>query len=132
MRGWKVGEEEDYPLKSEVCNTASLEMDKIERNINLHHSELTNFVEGLDDSEKDVLKSLPLIKLNAQKNLYISNNEQEGLTIYKRLEIIFGDTGNVYACIRMSSNYLISSANYYYRQLTGNDLIDVTHLDLIS
>jgi hypothetical protein len=132
MRGWKIDGTDDFPLTSEMCNSASTHADEIQKNIGEHYSKLNELYEGLEESERNVIRDLPLIKINSLKNLYISNNQQEGLTIGERLNIIFNDTDNVYACIRMSSNYLISSANYYTHYLKEEELINLRNLDLIS
>lgn len=132
MRGWKVDDTDDFPLTSEMCNKASEEMDKIEKNINECHQRLTELISEFSEKEKSVINALPLIKINGQRNIYISNNEQEGLTVSDRLKIIFKDTDNIHSCIRMSSNYLISSANYYLKFMVGEELLDIKTLDLIS
>lgn len=58
-------------------------------------------------------------------------SSKDGLTITQRLHIIRRNT-TIEACIRMSSNWLAASANYYWEQVTGKPFCDITRLASIA
>jgi hypothetical protein len=102
MRGWKgVG---PYPTSANplqpqhMMNTARRLKPMIEE---YHKNEAAKMV--LD---------LPLYKFS-HGTWKKSTSQQDGLTIYERL-IIVDKNETVYACMRMSSNWLVSSAHKYF------------------
>jgi len=113
MRGWKVNNNYQLPLNKNICNENSFHTEKIEMNIHDSMTSLFKFIDELEPHIKNVIKELPLIKLNENdKTFYRNTNIDEGLTLIERLNIIVKND-NVYSCIRMSSNY-IASTYYYY------------------
>ena len=80
-----------------------------------------------------IIKSLPLIKLSEKdKSYYRNTNSDEGLTFYDRLMLISTNPDSIYSCLRLSSNYIIATSQYYNALINGKQYIDITKLDFIQ
>jgi hypothetical protein len=132
MRGWDgLG---PYPLTSEQ---ASPDYDDRYLDIRVTESiaKLDQIIENLNEHNLigDAFKCLPLIMYNQRsERLLPSTDEEEGLTIYERINIVKGgDSGSIQSCIRISSNRFAATA-YYYMTLIGMstpfDLSQLSHI----
>lgn len=111
MRGWD-GITEDLPIGLSV-HPPELHSYIEERTTN----EIQKF-EDLTNSETLIgkyIRDLPLLTWDSNQNKFmILKQPEKGLTIYGRINIVkLGDDLNQECCIRLSSNYLASSANMY-------------------
>ena len=137
MRGWKVScDEKTLPLKSERTATPpgreNEVIDLVNHSIHLFResfSELGNDIESL-------IKNLTLVRYQITNNTieFKQSNHKDGLTIWDRIIIVIqgNETNNVAACIRMTSNWLVSSAYYYLSILGIPKTFDISELSLIS
>lgn len=109
MRGWNGNSE--YPIK----NIHEMDEKLIDKRVNesLHNIDL--YVENFPFPCGDILR-LPLVKYQFGK--YIRGDNHNGRTIKDRLDIIRNSQKDVYACIKLSSNWLVSSA-YKYSKILG-------------
>jgi hypothetical protein len=131
MRGWEEGS--DYPLSDHQTTDFAMKYDEIEtRSINMIKS-ILDTINGMSDTTKMIIKSLPLIKLSEKDKTYYRNtNSDEGLTFYDRLMLISTKPDSIYSCLRLSSNYIVSTAQYYNVLLNSKSYIDITKLDFIQ
>lgn len=121
MRGWKG--EGEYPLKTSQANKG--DYDEMCKNVTVHINELENYFDN------EILKSLDLIKYDDVCNSYYKSvNSDEGLSIYDRLQIVKKGS-SVYACVRLTSNHFIASANFYYHMKKGRYIFDISTMDMI-
>ena len=82
---------------------------------------------------KIMVKGLPLIKLSERdKTYYRSSNPDEGLTFYDRLILISSKPDSIYACMRLSSNYLAATAQYYNALINSMNFFDINKLEFIQ
>lgn len=119
MRGWTG--EGPYPLASEDASVPSEEQGNVEVRVIESIHQLEN---QIDIVEEDVdIGDLPLIFYHHRSDqLLPSTEEEEGLTIRERINIVKGgEDGSIQSCIRMSSNRFVASA-YYYMRLLGMNL----------
>jgi hypothetical protein len=143
MRGWKIETEKrkkhDLPIKD--TETMDSQFDELSVNVTDAISRFFSTLESVERNVKTVFNSLPLMMLRksamrADIIFEVNQNTDEGLTMVDRINIVKKAKGdkdeNVYACIRLSSNRLLSSA-YYYRQLLSlsldfdiKDMADIT------
>jgi len=122
MRGWNgIGE---YPITRE--STILTDQLIIDRRVNetLHSIQL--YQENFPECVK-ILK-LPLVKYQDSK--YISSNTENGLTIGDRIEIIKKNE-SIHACIRTSSNWILSSIYKYNKLLLGKNKFDIRKMNFI-
>lgn len=134
IRGWKINDLLDYPLKREDCLSYSQHEKKIEDNVRISIKRVNTYINNIvDNSTKNIIYKLPLMKYNKKENnFFASNNKEEGLTIHERIKIMEAESENVYACLRLSSNHLATSAYYYYYHLTNKKLFDLNKLETIQ
>lgn len=131
MRGWDG--KGPYPLKRESCTNYSERYTEIEIKVIESTKEIIAAINILPDSTKIIIKTLPLIKLNERdKSYYRNTNSDEGLTFYDRLTIILENPSSIYACLRLSSNYLASTAQYYNTIMNNKQFCNITELDYIQ
>lgn len=123
MRGWQ-GPPNEYPItNTEVKNQANVDL-KVS-------SSLTTVFSLIDDCT--IIGQLPL--LHYENGSYItSNSNEKGLTILDRLKIVkHGDqSNNVNSCIRLSSNWLVSSAYFYLSLLSEAPKFNIAELRIIA
>lgn len=131
MRGWGGGDE--YPLTEEKCQNYAERYDEIETVVLEKMRELNESINALTDTTKILVKSLPLIKLSEKdKSYYRSTNYEEGLSFYERLMLISTNSDSIHACLRLSSNYIISSSQYYNALINNRNFIDIKLLEFIQ
>lgn len=131
MRGWDG--ESDYPLSESKCGNYAERYDDIETIVLEKLRDINQSINGLSDTTKIIIKSLPLIKLSEKdKSYYRSTNYDEGLSFYERLMLISTNPDSIYACLRLSSNYLASTAQYYNALINGKNYIDIKNLEFIQ
>lgn len=122
MRGWKVVSESDkYPLSEEQTKLFNSDFQfKIEEKVFESINALKEYLDSdqLNEDEKSILKSLPLMKFSHEgetKIFVLTPDPEDGTSIMHRLEIVLD--GNKYknmkSCIRLSSNILLSSVYFY-------------------
>jgi hypothetical protein len=131
MRGWDG--ESDYPLSEKDCTNYEKRYEEIENRVTERMRELNENINSMSDTTKIIIKSLPLIKLSERdKSFYRSTNYDEGLSFYERLMLISTKPESVYACLRLSSNYLVSTSQYYNVLLNSKNYIDINNLEFIQ
>jgi hypothetical protein len=128
MRGWNGTD--DYPIVTAYV--------PIERNaeIALNVTNAINEYETLTRRLGKIglqINNLPLV-LYKDKEYHVSNSSKEGLTINERIKIVKeGDkTSNTSSCIRLSSNWICSSAHKYLTALNFPSPFDIFYLRHIS
>lgn len=131
MRGWDGNSE--YPLAEQKCRNYAERYDKIERIVLDKVRDINESINSLSDTTKIIIKSLPLIKLSEKdKSYYRSTNYDEGLSFYERLMLISSNPESIYSCLRLSSNYLVSTAQYYNALVNSKNYIDIKDLEFIQ
>jgi len=136
MRGWSG--EGPYPLSSVDTNVDYSEQPNIELRVTQSIQDIDRILEDLNDIDErgnfgDLVKELPLIFYHHRSNeLLPSTSDEEGLTIYQRINIVKGgENGSIQSCIRMSSNRFAASAYYYMRLLSMPlpfNISDMSHI----
>lgn len=123
-RGWTG--KGDYPLND---NYVKLPHEQIETNTS---SEIFKF-ESFSEIIGDLITGLPLVIFKAGEYL-TSNSEDEGLTIGERLTIMKeGDKSDtINSCMRLSSNWLCSSAHKYLSVLGNSEPFNIYTLKHIA
>ena len=131
MRGWDG--KGPYPMKESQCSNFAERYSDIEKSVNSELEKFFGLYNGLSDGTKMLIRTLPLMKLNDKDNsMFRSTNEDEGLTFYHRIQIVQSDPNNLYGCMRLSSNHLAMSAQYYHQLLTGKQYFDPLSIELIT
>ena len=131
MRGWD--KQSDYPLSENDCRDFAIKYDEIENNVGISMKAVLEQINGLSDTTKMIIKSLPLIKLSEKdKNYYRSTNSDEGLTFYERLTLISTNPDSIYSCLRLSSNFIVATSQYYNVLINGKSYIDISKLEFIQ
>lgn len=133
MRSWSG--EGPYPLSSVDTQTERDEQPVIDMRVTASIIQLESTIESLNqlDGLGDLIKELPLIFYHQRSGeLLPSTNEEEGLTIVERINIVKGgEDGSLQSCIRMSSNRFCASA-YFYMNLLRMDapfnISDMAHI----
>jgi hypothetical protein len=123
MRGWK-GVDHPYPIKI----APTLDQNKLDISVCDSIRSYNEKITGINPSPND----LPLFEHDGKK-FNMSTDDFDGITIGDRIKIVLEGnyTKKMSSCIRMSSNWLITST-YFYLSLVGEkpdfdieDLIDV-------
>jgi hypothetical protein len=125
MRGWLDGK--DFPVKiAMVDNQAVVDLNVQEALISF---EINCKKLGTDSY---VIKSFPLMKYN--KGFHFSNNTEDGKTVGERIELVKKgeDTQNMGSCMRLSSNYIVTTAHKMYTTLKLKEPFDIKLLRNIS
>ena len=131
MRGWDGNSE--YPLTEQKCKNYAERYDEIETIVLEKVRDINETINSLSDTTKIIIKSLPLIKLSEKdKSYYRSTNYDEGLSFYERLMLISSNPDSIYSCLRLSSNYLISTAQYYNALVNSRNYINIKELEFIQ
>lgn len=131
MRGWTGNGE--HPLAERRCQDYAERFEQIEDTSTQGLRELIQLINELPDATKIMVKGLPLIKLSERdKTYYRSTNPDEGLTIYDRLVLISTKPDSIYACMRLSSNYLAATAQYYNALINSKNFFDIKDLEFIQ
>lgn len=131
MRGWD--KESSYPLSETDCQDFATRYDEIETRVGESMKQTVDNINSMSDTTKMIIKSLPLIKLSEKdKSYYRNTNSDEGLTFYDRLMLISSKPESIYSCLRLSSNYIVATSQYYNVLINGKTYIDVAKLDFIQ
>jgi len=122
MRGWNG--EKEYPIKQSY----NLDQGIIYRRVSEKLHELSIYSKNFQDMV-GLFYKLPLVKY--RDGNYLPSNQESGLTIKDRLDIIQHQPDNVNSCIRLSSNYILATI-YLNSQLLsiaiGFDIKDVRYI----
>ena len=123
MRGWSG--EGPYPLLATDTNVEYEEQPNIELRVTQSIQDIDNMLDELNNIDNtgnfgDLVKRLPLIFYHYRSGeLLPSTSEEEGITIYQRINIVKGgENGSIQSCIRMSSNRFAASSYYFMRLLS--------------
>lgn len=117
MRGWD--NQNIYP----ITESFELDLDKIERRVNESLDSIRLYSENFPQCAQ--ITKLRLVKY--QHGSYILSSEDDGFTIQDRINII-KQNNTIYACIRMSSNWILSSVYKYNLALGIPNVFDIKHL----
>ncbi len=134
MRGWSG--EGSYPLSTTDARQPVEEYPNILLRVTNSINELENIINSLNNELNgmgNLIKNLPLIFYNNNSDeLLPSTDQEEGLTIYERINIVKGgESGSIQSCIRMSSNRFAASAYYYMRLISMPLPFDISNLSHI-
>lgn len=114
MRGWSG--QGTYPLRADSTHTAVDEIVLLEKIWNIYQSEHSAL-------------NLPLI---VEPNIMrYSVDPAHGLTVSERLKIVLQNKDG-YACIRLSSNWLATTAWYYLNKFYNEVPFDISELERIQ
>lgn len=131
MRGWNGNDE--YPLTEQQCQNYTERFEQIEDVSTEGLREIIHLINELPDATKIMVKGLPLIKLSERDKMYYrSTNPDEGLTLYDRLVLISTKPDSIYACMRLSSNYLAATAQYYNALINSKNFFNIKELEFIQ
>lgn len=128
MRGWDG--ESEYPV---IDTIVTLERtDEVELNVSTSIIKLKDLLEEVPDLNP-IITSLPLVR-HKGGHYVKSININDGLTIMERINIV--QTGNTSedeaSCIRLSSNWICSSAHMYLVKIGEKEPFDLASLREIS
>lgn len=138
MRGWKVScPDSVLPINSRDTITPTGKQGEIDINTSQALKDLETHLGLMCKSLGNKIKDLPLVyaQQGEGKTEYKqSNSENNGLTIWNRCEIVMrGESrDDQNSCIRLSSNWLVSSAYYYMAAIGMDPPFDITKLSKIS
>jgi hypothetical protein len=118
MRGWN-GDDTNLPL----ANTEVKDQNIVDENVNNSLSLFNNRVSSY-------IKDLPLLIYD--KGYQFSNCKNKGLTIKDRINIVINDKSNVNACIRITSNWFVSTAYYYLSLIGFKPTFDIKDMRIIA
>jgi hypothetical protein len=146
MRGWKVvaasnGDNNAFPLRASETGSTPDQFLDIEMNVTTALNDFDDAVGSIESPNvRRLIRSATLLRATTQigggdKLIFrpVTNLEQ-GFTIEDRISIVREGSGtdNIYSCLRMSSNLLVSSAWYYLLTVVGSDPgFDISDLDEI-
>jgi hypothetical protein len=128
MRGWSGSG--DYPITKAVV-PVHLE-NQVTINVTQAISKYESSIQSLDKIGIQI-NNLPLVKYK-DGQYHVSTSPDDGFTIYNRLQIIKeGDASdNISSCIRLSSNWICSSAHKYITCIGLPSPFDIFHLRHIA
>ena len=118
MRGWKI-HSNNLPISLttyDVIRQIDVELNSTNAIIEFEKS-----LKNLDIKTYEIFKNLPILCIKHIDSSYIfkpSNNIDAGLTILDRINIV-KDGKTEHSCIRLSSNWILSSA-FHYITICGN------------
>lgn len=124
MRGWKVSTEE-YPITSDKTTFSSDLQYLVDINVNKSIQDLEEVL-----SKTELFRRLPLVK-SLRDTFEISTREEQGLTLSDRINIV-KDGESIHACIRTSSNWILSSYYFYSISLKLDPVFEISHLSEIQ
>lgn len=107
---------------------------KTEQSVSNHLIDLNSYMESLPEYTRETFLNLPLVIYYSKTGIFsTSENSFDGFSIGGRLKIIYeGDTTNtISSCLRLSSNWFLSSVYYYqtFMELTPSfDIINLVHI----
>jgi len=130
IRGWKINDMYDYPLKKENCLNYKENERKIINNIRTSIRTINHYTDNIADKNiSKMIKQLPLMKYdNTDKKFY---NMEGGVTIFERMKIINDTDENNYEYLKESSNIFTTSAYYYLNILASKKLFNLDNLEFV-
>lgn len=135
MRGWKVDGNDVPPLRSENTLTSENSFQEVERNYSKQFCKVNIFYSSLIQELTDIIDGVLLVTIkNCDGEMVFTNvnNPEVGKTLMDKL-IIITKNDNDNACIRLSSNYILYTVYYYYKEcFGGEELFDVNEVSQIS
>lgn len=140
MRGWKVSCPENVlPLQSIDTVTPIGKQDEVDSYANFGLVEFKDSLDKLSDNISSQIKRLPLVctqyNIDEKKpDFRQSMSVDDGLTIWDRFLIVReGEKSRkTSACIRMTSNWFVSSAYYYMTAIGMQKNFDICNMSKIS
>ena len=134
MRGWKVGDNKECPLSSEMTQTTRDGFDDIEANYTLQSIENEELYNSFPEEIKDIIDGIALMiktDVDGVTKFVQSSSNEIGRTIMDRLNIIRNNE-NDNSCIRLSSNYLLYSCWYYMKSVFDEEPFNVDQVGYIT
>lgn len=124
MRGWD-GSSSNYPIQSALVSDNLLVDQKSGEMLNI-------YIHDTSKNKKEINK-LPLLNFKNGKYVF-STSINDGYTIGERMNIVVegNNTDNIASCIRMTSNWFVSSSYRYLTLLKEKIPFDITSLSQIS
>lgn len=134
MRGWKVGDNQTIPLDS--LNTLSGEDDffLIEQNYTNQMIAIADVYNEWGEELREIVDQIFLMIQKEQdlEKIYVNSTSSEvGRTLVEKLNII-RDNQNDNACIRLSSNYILYTVWYYFKECFNEENFDINRVSFIS
>lgn len=139
MRGWKVISDK-YPIKEEETKLMNPELQfEIEKQVHSSIQEIQTYIESesLSEEERNVLKTLPLMKFSHEgdtKIFVLTPDPDDGSSMLNRLQIVLDGNKhkNMKSCIRLSSNILLHSIYFYLCSLGLPEPYNIFELEHIT
>jgi hypothetical protein len=137
MRGWKVSSP-DYPLISKDTVTPVGMQHQVDVEVNASLHSFSDCVDKLNVALARRIKNLTLVCIQDSPGKVLefkqSSEPKNGLTIWDRYNIVIKgeESDNMSSCIRLTSNWFVSSAYYYLVALGLERPFDITQLAKIS
>ena len=134
MRGWRVGGNEDAPLDSNQTQTDQGDFSEIEKNCSFQFLAIAEVYNNWSQEIRDLMDRIFLMvqKEKDGQSIYIKSNSQEvGRTLVEKLNIVKEDN-NDNSCIRLSSNYILYTVWFYYKECFGEELFPMAKVSFIS
>jgi hypothetical protein len=139
MRGWKITNGEQFPLRKPETETNRADLvERINQNSMMALLECNIYLESLPEKLQVRLKALPLVRFTLQDGedeFQLSNSPEEGFTIWDRLQIVSMGSykfPSMKSCIRVSSLWLASSAYCYMIVIGLPKPFEIRKLEMIS
>jgi hypothetical protein len=134
MRGWKITGDK-YPLSAQDCMIDVSKIPERDYNITIAYEELEKLTNNEIYSEVNKeISTLPLLQYR-DGHFIPSDIKEHGYTLYERLSIVkAGETtdDNIYACIRLSSNYICASCYRYLKLIKENPKFSIKDMREIT
>jgi hypothetical protein len=139
MRGWKITNGEQFPLRKPETETNRADLvERINQNSMTALFECSMYLESLPEELQKRLKALPLVRFmiqDGEDEFQLSNSVEEGLTVWDRIQIVSMGSykfPSMKSCIRVSSLWLASSAYCYMIVIGLPKPFEIRKLEMIS
>lgn len=134
MRGWKVGNNHNPPIKRDDTGFTEDLQGQVYLNSTNAIAEFEAALLKLPTDVRTLCRSLPLMRpthRDGHTTFIPTENREQGITIIDRLGIVKGGKSD-YSCIRLSSNFFAGSAYYYMRSCGFDAPFTIGDLSTIS
>jgi len=112
-----------------------LDMETTERNVGVRLVDLQQYMGEIDPNTRQMFLDLPIVIYHPKEGKFSTCEETfEGYTIGGRLKLVYEGEGTtaMSSCLRLSSNWFLSSVYYYDVEFGFEPPFDITHLTHIG
>lgn len=134
MRGWKVNNNESLPLASEETQSKDVDFAQIESNYTIQYVKLLEVYENSSEELQGIINDIYLMVKKEKKDetVFIRSPSNEiGISVMERLEKI-NKNENDNSCIRLSSNYILYTVWFYFRECFDEIPFDLEQVSIIN